>query len=96
MAWNPTTGTWTNSGYWQQSTPSARLTMARAFLTELMDAITARARGNGEEIDPSTLNELLKTVKGDLPQLEREADADAGVGLPRMVSTTTRDLRRSY
>jgi hypothetical protein len=93
MAWDPTTGTWTNSGYWQQTTAAAQLTMARAFVTELMNAITARARGNGEELDPSTLNELLKEVKADIPKIQRQADVDAGVGLPRMVSTRTRDLK---
>lgn len=94
MAWDPITGTWTNAGYLEQTTPSARLAMARAFITEINNAITARARGNGEELDPSTLVELLKSVKADLPTLQNEADVDNGVGLPRMISTVTRDLRR--
>jgi hypothetical protein len=93
MAWDPLTQTWTNSGYWEQTTAVARLTMARAFVTELQNAITARGKGNGEEIDPTTIVQLLQIVKSDLPKLEKEANVDSGVGLPRMISTVTRDFR---
>lgn len=93
MAWNPTTQSWTNSGYQEQTTAAARLTMARAFITELNNAITAKAKGNGEEIDPSTLVQLMASVKTDIKALEKEANAEAGVGLPRMVTTVTRDIR---
>jgi hypothetical protein len=93
MAWDPLTQTWTNSGYSEQATPAARLTMARAFVTELHNAITARAKGNGEEVDPATIVELLGLVKADLPGLEKESNAASGVGLPRLISTVTRDFR---
>jgi hypothetical protein len=80
MAWNPLTQTWTNSGYWEQTTATARLTMARAFVTELQNSITARGKGNGEEIDPTTVVQLLQMVKGDraniaLPGIALEIEA---------------------
>lgn len=87
---------WANSAYAEQSTSEARLAMARSFVTELTNAVTSRISGNGESVDPTTVLELLKIVKTDVADLQREVDASGGVGLPRMVSTVTRDLRGGY
>jgi hypothetical protein len=93
MAWNPTTMQWDNAAYMEQASPDARLSMARAYITELNNAITSRISGSGESVDPGTVVELLKIVKDDLKDLQREANAAAGVGLPRMIPLVTRDRR---
>lgn len=85
---------WTYADWEEQSTPAAQLVRLKQFRTELRSAIGARVEEDGVAWDPAAINALLAATDRDLERLQREADAASGVGLPRMISTTT--SRRAY
>lgn len=62
---------WTNAGYWEQSNDTARLSMARAFLTEVNSAITADVSADGKSRSSAGLMQLRESVLRDIALFER-------------------------
>lgn len=78
---------WTYADWEEQSTYSAQVVRLKQFRTELRNAITARTSTDNSLYDPEVIRELLASTDRDLERVQRLADAQSGVGLPRVIST---------
>lgn len=67
---------WTNAGYPSEVTDALRLTKARLFKTELMNAIQADVGDSGKSRSSASLNTLLAEVNRDIATYEARTGDD--------------------
>ncbi len=85
---------WTYAAWEEQASYSLQRTMLIQFRTELRNALVARQGADGVFYDPTTIQMLLAQTDKDLARINALVDGSTGVGMPRMVSTST--PRRAY
>lgn len=70
---------WTNAAYEAEATVAARLTMARAFKGEILNAIGPDIAKDGASRSNQSLNQLLMQVNADITKYEAQSAARGGV-----------------
>lgn len=76
--------TWTYSGYESESTDAARLTMARQFKKELLDAMKdpQSTGSDGHSMSKFQYDTLLSEVNRDIERYERMVGAGSPLVIP--------------
>lgn len=76
--------TWTYSGYESEATDAARLTMARQFKKELLDAMKdpQSVGSDGHSMSKFQLDALLAEVNKDIEKYERRVGAGSPLVIP--------------
>ena len=75
---------WTYSGYESEATDAARLTMARQFKKELLDAMKdpQSAGSDGHSMTKFQLDALLAEVNRDIERFDRKVGTGGSVFIP--------------